>query len=394
MVKRTITITTVLLILSMIVSFIIVLNKSSFAADDDIASGTSGNCSWVIDKNGVMTISPISGTSGVLAYVNDGYWTSQLPWVDYRNDVLKLVIEPGVKTNDWCSHLFSFPNCTEMDISNLDTSRATAMYNMFLGCASLTSIDVSHFNMSNVSSTNGMFQGCSSLKNIDVSMWDASKINYIYNMFQGCSSIESLDLSNFNCAMVFMGSAFKNCSSLKYLDISNMNSKSINVYANNNYLGRVFYGCEQLETIILGTDFSFYGKQATPSLEDYYAILPTPPTTDVYTGKWIREDGMYGPYTQEEMRYNYTSAMAGTWVWETKKYTVTYNYENVIPENASDLPPQEFHKVGEQVMVAPYATAIGYTFNGWSRAGTFEMPAEDVIITGSFTPNTTTKYKV
>ena len=42
MVKRTITITTVLFILSMIVSLIIVLNKSSFAADGDIASGTSG----------------------------------------------------------------------------------------------------------------------------------------------------------------------------------------------------------------------------------------------------------------------------------------------------------------------------------------------------------------
>ena len=40
MVKRTITITTIVLILSMIVSLIIVLNKSSFAADDDIASGT------------------------------------------------------------------------------------------------------------------------------------------------------------------------------------------------------------------------------------------------------------------------------------------------------------------------------------------------------------------
>ena len=50
MVKRTLTITTILLILTMAVSLIVVLNKSSFAADDDIASGISGSCSWVIDS--------------------------------------------------------------------------------------------------------------------------------------------------------------------------------------------------------------------------------------------------------------------------------------------------------------------------------------------------------
>ena len=54
MVKRTITITTILLVLSITVGLIIALNRASFAADDDIASGTSGTCSWVIDKDGVL----------------------------------------------------------------------------------------------------------------------------------------------------------------------------------------------------------------------------------------------------------------------------------------------------------------------------------------------------
>ena len=55
MVKRTITITTVLLILSMIVSLIIILNRESFAADDDIASGiAAGGVNWRItaDESG------------------------------------------------------------------------------------------------------------------------------------------------------------------------------------------------------------------------------------------------------------------------------------------------------------------------------------------------------
>ncbi|MCF0230542.1 MAG: InlB B-repeat-containing protein, partial [Parasporobacterium sp.] len=40
------------------------------------------------------------------------------------------------------------------------------------------------------------------------------------------------------------------------------------------------------------------------------------------------------------------------------------------------------------------ATAPGYTFSGWDRQGTFTMPAEDVVIKGSFTANTDTPYTV
>ena len=65
MVKRTITITTILLILTMAVGLIVMLNKPSFGAD--IASGTCGTCSWVIDSEGVLTISPTDGVSGTLA---------------------------------------------------------------------------------------------------------------------------------------------------------------------------------------------------------------------------------------------------------------------------------------------------------------------------------------
>ena len=176
--KKIASLLTVLFIFA--VAFLALLPSAAVrAADNEIARGESGNCTWVIDKDGVMTIYPTNGESGKLASVNDGYWPSQLKWVNYRDDVKKLVIKPGVKTNDWCSHLFSFPNCTEMDIANLDTSSATNMYNMFLGCAALTSIDVSHFKMDNVVSVNGMFYGCSSLQSIDLSNWNVPKVRYI-----------------------------------------------------------------------------------------------------------------------------------------------------------------------------------------------------------------------
>ena len=51
-------------------------------------------------------------------------------------------------------------------------------------------------------------------------------------------------------------------------------------------------------------------------------------------------------------------------------------------------------KYGADVTVAPQATAPGYTFSGWSREDGCTMPAENGTITGSFTANGETPYKV
>ena len=67
------------------------------------------------------------------------------------------------------------------------------------------------------------------------------------------------------------------------------------------------------------------------------------------------------------------------------EFNVTYQYVgNVQPENAPALPEGGSYKVGEIVTVADDVSAEGYVFSGWSETGTFEMPAEDVVITGSW----------
>ncbi len=68
------------------------------------------------------------------------------------------------------------------------------------------------------------------------------------------------------------------------------------------------------------------------------------------------------------------------------KHTVSYQYLNTVPENASALPATVTYKYGETVTVAPNATAKGYTFSGWNRSGNFTMPAENVVISGQFSP--------
>ena len=518
MVKRTITITTILLVMSITVGLIIALNRASFAADDDIASGTSGTCSWVIDKDGVLTISPTDGVSGTLdnTRINaSGYNNDK--WFVYNLSVKKVIVNPGVKVNTIGSYLFhDFQNCTEMDISNLDTSNVTNMrgmfYNcsgltsldvtgfdtskvtdmtdmfvgcgsltnldvsgfdtskvtdmtdMFAGCRSLTTLDVSGFDTSKVTRMEGMFAGCSSLTNLDVTNFDTSNVIYMSRMFIGCSNIKTIDLTGFNTSNVTkMNNMFNGCDSLTSIDVSGFNTSKVTSMESmfeecrmltsidvsrfdtskvNTSMREMFFNCRMLTTIdVSGFDTSkvslmnamFDGCQALTSLDvsnfdTHNAVsmgqifwhlnnldaiklgenfsfdgkgnisekgILTTPTGDEFTGKWIREDKAFGPYTAEELRDNYDgSTMAGTWIRERKTVTVTYSYIGTIPQGASELPDTRTYGAGENVTIEPDATAPGYTFSGWSRTGTFEMPAESVEITGSFTANTDTPYKV
>ena len=90
-------------------------------------------------------------------------------------------------------------------------------------------------------------------------------------------------------------------------------------------------------------------------------------------------------------------------------YKLTYKYVGATPAGAT-LPspnPVENLKYEEEVTIAtePYKAGDkfnGYTFNGWVkeredlviRDGKVIMPARDVILDGSWTPNTDTEYKV
>ena len=598
MVKRTITITTILLIITIAVGLLVMLNKSSYAADDDIASGRSGTCSWVIDSEGVLTISPTDGVRGTLenfdAYNYNHSWQNN----NYKYEIKKVVVEDGVKTGQGCYNMFTnLINCTEMDLSNLDTSSArnmegmfkncrlvtsidlsgfeteyvTDMTSMFYGCKALklidtssfntenvtnmsymfnecqelTTLDVSGFNTENVTDMNCMFNGCQNLTTLDVSGFttqnvtdmkymfsncrllttidvsgfntknvtdmkfmfsnckllttiDASSFNTenvtdMINMFSDCEALTTLDVSGFNTEKVTnMADMFTNCKELTTIDLSSFNTENVtnmrgmfykcfsatsidvssfntekvtdmagmfcdcrvvttidvsgfntakvtnfnSMFANcyelksidvsrfntekatdmggmfaNCYeltsidvsgfnteevtnMGGMFYNLDNLAMIKLGENFSFDGKGNISGK----AILPTP-TGEAFTGKWIREDKAFGPYTPEELRDNYDgSTMAGTWIRERKQLTVSYNYSDRIPEGVSELPETKTYEVGEEVIVAPNATAPGYIFSGWKTQnvtitdGKFTMPNYNVSISGKFVPEGYIEY--
>ncbi|MBQ8746473.1 MAG: InlB B-repeat-containing protein [Clostridia bacterium] len=91
--------------------------------------------------------------------------------------------------------------------------------------------------------------------------------------------------------------------------------------------------------------------------------------------------------------------------YDRNTYNVTYKYEGTVPSDATDLSTYAKTGVryGTTVNVERDATAVGYTFSGWRiespastviNAGTFTMPASDVVLVGEFAASTSTKYTV
>lgn len=80
--------------------------------------------------------------------------------------------------------------------------------------------------------------------------------------------------------------------------------------------------------------------------------------------------------------------------YNRKVYKVSYHYTGVIPADADSLPKEVSYRYGKEVSAGTSVpTANGYTFSGWSKVGIIKIE-DNVIITGSWTPNTNAFYRV
>ncbi|EAD2777336.1 BspA family leucine-rich repeat surface protein [Listeria monocytogenes] len=139
-------------------------------------------------------------------------------------------------------------NLEVLDVSNLDTSSVTNMYAMFEDCTSLEELDVSHFDTSSVTDMYRVFNGCEKLKKLDVSNFDTSSATAMVQMFRNCSALEKLDVSNFNTSLVTdMRAMFAGCTSLEALDVSDFDTSSVTNMA------AMFSDNEKLEKLDLST---------------------------------------------------------------------------------------------------------------------------------------------
>ena len=156
-------------------------------------------------------------------------------------------------------------------LNNLNTSNVRSMWDMFMGCSSVTSLDISQWNTSNVINMCGMFEGCSSLKKLDLSRWDTSNVTDMSSMFARCSSLEDLNIKGFNTSKVTdMCNMFSCCQSLNSLDISSFKTdKTENMWG-------MFQGLEIITSLdvshfntsnVIGMDCMFSGCYNLTSLD-------------------------------------------------------------------------------------------------------------------------------
>jgi surface protein len=160
-------------------------------------------------------------------------------------DMLQAMVDGG----ESCAHLCYVYRGDNLDfIKNLDTSKATSMYQMFYNCEYITSLDVSNFNTSNVTDMDSMFYGCKKLASLDLSSFNTSEVTRMYQMFTSCYGLTELDLSNFNTEKVTsMAYMFSSCDHLISVNVSNFNTANVTSFQG------MFSGCNKLTSLDLSS---------------------------------------------------------------------------------------------------------------------------------------------
>ena len=195
-----------------IISFILVTLLTVMSAFANIAEGVSGDCKWVIDDDGNLTISSESDDD----IADLGTWAGDsAPWSDYKESITTVAFSSPVNAKT-CTYMFK--GCTNLNAVYLDnfyTNEVTDMSFMFADCASLEVIEFDmatsveddmllekgrftpsrdNFLTGSVTNMAGMFEGCKSLQSFYLQNLDVHSVTNFNDMFAGCTSLENKNL--------------------------------------------------------------------------------------------------------------------------------------------------------------------------------------------------------
>ena len=189
------------------ISIILVTLLTVVSAFANIAEGVSGDCNWVIDNDGNLTIFSESDDIADL-----GTWVGDsAPWSNYKESITTVTFSSAVNAKT-CACMFK--GCTNLNAVYLDnfyTNEVTDMSYMFADC---TSLEVIEFNMAmsaqdemfnqsrdnfltgSVTNMASMFEGCKSLHSFYLQNLDIiHSVTNFSDMFAGCSSLENMNIT-------------------------------------------------------------------------------------------------------------------------------------------------------------------------------------------------------
>lgn len=290
----------------------VIENDAVVMAVGDIASGSYGNITWVIDANGKLTV---KGT-GNYTNSNQGF----APWHTYAADIKSAVINVSGMTNASCMFC-DCTNLTSIDLKDLDSSIINNMYGMFWECTSLRSLNLSNFKTGNVTNMSAMFKHCTSLASIDLSSFDTSNVREMNFMFDKCQRLTTLDLSRFETSNVeYLSGMFRDCSGLTVLDLSHFDLSKVTTAQQ-----APFENCNNLKTI------------HTPRNLSQSLSLPEPDPYGKEKWKWYTPDGKV--VTELPQNLNYSIILG-------KNYVPTETPPDNPPED--DDPEEEYVSENEK----------------------------------------------
>lgn len=160
--------------------------------------------------------------------------------------------------------LFCYYPGSELDLSSLDTSKATDMTMMFSYCFSLSLLDLSSFDTSNVNNMYQMFS-YSNFNDINLSSFDTSNVTNMSYMFASCSNLQSLDLSSFDTENVTDMSYMFQGTNIRAFDLSSFRTGQLqNTYG-------MFSYCNYLEEV----NMSYFDMTNVNDTTDMFAYCPS-----------------------------------------------------------------------------------------------------------------------
>lgn len=215
------------------VFFVLFVILPFFAFADD--KGTCGdNTTWVYTQS-TKTLT-ISGEGWINGYPLP--WRA--PWYDYRTEIQKIVIEPGITTIGKRTFLF-LEKVESVDFPNTVVSIEEQA---FADCKSLTYFKAP----SNLTTIHDdAFKGCENLETIE---FDDNLITIGKNAFWGCKKLQSIRFPN-NVTSIGKN-AFRECESMSSIYISS----SIESIASD-----AFYGCCALNSIVVDGNNPYYDSR-------------------------------------------------------------------------------------------------------------------------------------
>ena len=173
---------------------------ASFENEDEAvgaSSGTTGDCTWTLDDEGVLTISG-NGEMDDFSYEYNSQYNSSITTAPWGASIKSVVIENGVTSiGD-----FAFYGCKGLTSITIPDSVTSIDVCAFYGCTGLTSVTIPD---SVTSIGDSAFYGCKGLTSVTI---PDSVTSIGYAAFYGCTGLTRVNISNITawCNISFMES--------------------------------------------------------------------------------------------------------------------------------------------------------------------------------------------